>query len=195
MMAECTIFLKVDIQEWAYIRELQLSSSCDDGIYRMLRLDSELEFTGLINRQPFQCIVNCGTGSYTVPTDVIGCLMLNEELADEGVPANTSFDLTVSDVEFDDLKSCLMQSAGNSHTYVSVGLTLQGVQTEAAEKRHGKWLHGNEYRRIDGRSLEVTSFHWELQSSAVECENIAPHHSSRPLRNMLSKQEAHRCRH
>jgi len=193
-MVEGTIFLKVDIQEWTYIRELQLSSSCDDGISRMLRLDSELEFTGLINRQPFQCIVNCGSGSYEEPTDVIGCLMLNKELSVEGVPANTSFDLTVSDVEFDDLKSCLMQSAGNSHTHVSVGLTLQGVQTEEAEKRHGKWLHGNEYRRIDGRSLEVTGFHWELQSSSVGCENVDSHHSSRPLQHMRSKQEAHRCR-
>ena len=162
MMVECTIFLKSDITEWTYSRELKLSPPSDNATLRTLCLDGELEFQGFIDRQIFRCVINCGTDSFA-EANVVGCLELNEaSLGEPELPVNASLELTVSEEEFNDLKDCLMRSIGHKHTHVSVRFDLQGVQQERTRKCCGKWIGNYKIKCIAGRQLEVTGFSWEL---------------------------------
>lgn len=157
-MVECTIFLKSDIKEWTYSRDLKLSPSNDNSTLRTLCLDGELEFQGFIDRQIFRCVIHCGTFS-PAETNVVGCLELNEaSLGEPELPANASLELTVSAEEFNDLKDCLIRSIGHKHVHVSVSFYLQGVQQERTRKRGGKWVGGVEIKRIEGKPLAITGF-------------------------------------
>lgn len=161
-MVECTIFLKSDIKEWTYSRDVKLSPSSDNATLRTLCLDGELEFQGFIDRQIFQCFIHCGTDSFS-ETNVAGCLELHEaSLGEPELPANASLDLTISEEEFNDLKVCLMRSFGHKHTHVSVSFCLEGVQQEQPSRCGDKWVGGIKYERINGKSLEITDFGWKL---------------------------------
>lgn len=161
-MVEGTIFLKSDIKEWTYSRDVKLPPLNDNRTGRHLCLDGDLEFQGFIDRQIFQCVIHCGTDSFA-ETNSVGCLELNEaSLGEPELPANASLELTVSEDEFNDLKDSLMRSIEHKHTHVSVSFCLEGVQTERTKKCGGKWVGGVEVKRIDGRSLEITYFCWKL---------------------------------